>query len=53
VVNDGMGMDFRAATAFEQSECLNLLKRLTGEEFTTRGRGVIDSGRALLGDGLP
>jgi len=53
VMDDGMGMDFKAATAFEQSESLNWCRGLGGEEFKKRGQGVIEGGRARIRNGPP
>jgi enoyl-CoA hydratase len=52
VMDDGLGMDFDAATQFELSESLDWCKGLGGEEFANRGQSIIDGGRARIRDGL-
>ena len=50
MVDEGMRMDFGAAMAFEQAECVAGWEGLSGEEFTSRGRDVIEGGRLRLED---
>jgi enoyl-CoA hydratase len=50
MVDEGMRMDFRSAMTFEQLECWTGWRDLAGEEFTRRGREVIEKGRQRLGD---
>jgi len=48
IMDDGMGMDFRAAIMFEQFESLLWYKDMASEEFIQRGRGVIEGGRTKI-----
>ncbi|MBE0481818.1 MAG: enoyl-CoA hydratase/isomerase family protein, partial [Dehalococcoidia bacterium] len=44
MVDEGLGMDYRSALAYEQLESVSGWAGLDSGEFRTRGRGVIDRG---------
>lgn len=53
MIDNGMGMDFNAATVFEQFESLKWFKGLNREEFTKRWQGVIEEGGTKIIKGSP